>query len=91
MLRHVNDLLDAVRLQAGGLNPTLREEDAAALVHSVADHFSALAKEKHIAFAIAAPAALPVQIDSDKFQRILLNLCRMRSSSRPPAGACAYR
>ena len=74
VLRHVNDLLDVARLKAGRLKPDYTEEDAAALVRSVAGHFSVLAKEKNIEFVVEAPSALPVQVDSDKLRRILLNL-----------------
>jgi PAS domain S-box-containing protein len=74
ILRHVNDLLDIARIHAGRLAPEYSETDAAAIVRVVAEHFSTLATEKHIQFAVETPPALHVQTDLDKLQRILLNL-----------------
>ena len=73
-LRHVNDLLDVARIDAGRLKPEYSETDAATVVRVVADHFSTLADENHIQFVVETPPALPVQTDLDKLQRILLNL-----------------
>lgn len=74
LLRHVDDLLDVARLDAGHLEPQYAKADASELLHSVSDHFSALAGERNIDFTVRAPAALPLEVDPDKLQRILLNL-----------------
>jgi PAS domain S-box-containing protein len=86
LLRHVNDLLDVARLQAGRLKPDYVEEDAAALVRFVAALFSALSREKRIDFSVQTPATLPVQVDVDKLQRILLNLVSNAFKFTPPGG-----
>lgn len=74
VLRHVNDLLDVARLEAGRVKPEYSKADAAALVRLVTDHFSAVADDQHVEFVVDTPPSLRVQIDADKFQRIVLNL-----------------
>lgn len=86
LLRHVNDLLDVARIDAGRVAPEYAEVDAAALVRFASDHFSALAQETGIELEVDAPAGLPVQIDREKLQRILLNLLSNAFKFTPPGG-----
>jgi PAS domain S-box-containing protein len=86
LLRHVEDLLDVARLDAGRLKPSYIETDAVALVRFVSDHFSVLAKEKNIEFTVDVPATLPVQVDRDKLQRMLLNLLSNAFKFTPRGG-----
>jgi signal transduction histidine kinase len=74
LLKHVNDLLDVAKLEAGKMRIEYLDADLSRLVRFVGSHFDSLAQERHMLYAIQAPAALPVQIDADKVHRVLLNL-----------------
>jgi PAS domain S-box-containing protein len=74
LLKHVNDLLDMSKLDAGKLKIELQDVDVAALVRFVASHFAVLADERGIALAIDAGEPCPAAVDPDKLQRVLMNL-----------------
>ena len=46
LLKHVNDLLDMSKLEAGKLKIELQDTDVAALVRFLASHFAVLAAER---------------------------------------------
>ncbi len=87
LLRHVDDLLDVSRLDAGALTARYAETDVAALVRLVADHFTALAREKPVAFTLDAPPSLAAQVDPDKTLRVALNLLSNAFKFTPAGGA----
>jgi signal transduction histidine kinase len=72
--KHVNDLLDTARLEAGKLKPEYAETDVAQLVKLSAANFEGVAAERGMTFTIEAPASLLGQVDPDKLQRVVLNL-----------------
>ena len=72
--KHVEDLLDAARLEAGKLKLEYAYSDVAQLVRLTASNFAGLAEERTIEYRVEAPASTVAQVDSDKVQRILLNL-----------------
>lgn len=74
LLKHVNDLLDVAKLDAGRMAASYAELDVAKLVRLVASHFDALAPQRHIAYAVETPQSLLAQIDPEKLERVLLNL-----------------
>ena len=84
VLRHVNDLLDVVKLEAGRMAIELAEVDVARLVRIAAAHFESLAAERNIAFHVEAPEALPRVLDAAKVQRVLLNLLSNAFKFTPP-------
>jgi signal transduction histidine kinase len=86
LLRHVNDLLDVARLDAGMLQPRYVEVDLARLVHETAANFEAVAAERSITFTVRAPATLPAQVDPDKVVRIVLNLLSNAFKFTPTGG-----
>ena len=61
LLKHVNDLLDMSKLEAGKLKIELQDTDVAALVRFLASHFAVLAAERRIEYAVDAerPASRP--------------------------------
>jgi signal transduction histidine kinase/DNA-binding response OmpR family regulator len=73
LLKHVNDLLDIAKLDAGKLQIVYEQIDLARLLRLVASYFEILAEERGIAFSIHAPETLPAHADADKLQRVLLN------------------
>src|SRR6185436_10326666 len=56
LLKHVNDLLDMSKLEAGKLNIELQDTDVAALVRFLASYFGVLAAERKIDYAVEADA-----------------------------------
>lgn len=84
VLRHVNDLLDVAKLEAGRMAIGLAEVDAARLVRIAAAHFEAVAVERNVSFVVEAPEQLPRVLDAAKFQRILLNLLSNAFKFTPP-------
>jgi signal transduction histidine kinase len=74
LLKHVNDLLDISRLEAGKHSPAYVRTDVAKLVRVTASHFEGLAAERGTKFAVDTPPSLIAEIDPDKIRRVLLNL-----------------
>jgi len=93
LLRHVNDLLDLARLDAGQMALQHADVDVAHLVRAAAGHFDSLARDRCISFTVEAPAALPAQLDPDRYQRVLLNLLSNAFKFTPDAGRirCSLR
>ncbi|MEW5855565.1 MAG: HAMP domain-containing sensor histidine kinase, partial [Myxococcota bacterium] len=86
LLRHVNDLLDISKLEAGRMKLDYSEEDLVTLARFVAGHFEVLARERGIAFRLDVPPALGAQVDQDKLQRVLLNLLANAFKFTPEGG-----
>jgi PAS domain S-box-containing protein len=74
LLKHVNDLLDISKLEAGKLTIDLQDLDVSKLVRFTASHFGVLAAERHIDYLVDADAPCLAAVDRDKFQRVLMNL-----------------
>lgn len=74
LLKHVNDLLDMSKLEAGKLKIELQETDVAALVRFLASHFGVLAAERKITYAVEADEPCLTAADPDKLQRVVMNL-----------------
>lgn len=74
LLKHVNNLLDVARVEAGRMTLRYAEADFARLVRFVAYCFESVAEERKIRFTVEAPERMPAQVDPEKCQRILLNL-----------------
>ena len=62
------------------------EVDLAQLVRLTAANFNALAQEQNIAFLVESPLSFPAQLDSEKIQRVLLNLLSNAFKFTPPGG-----
>src|SRR5206468_11884793 len=86
LIRHVNDLLDVARLDAGRLQPRYVDVDVARLVREAAANFDAAAGPRSIVYAIATPRALGAQLDPDKIVRVVLNLLSNAFKFTPPHG-----
>jgi signal transduction histidine kinase len=86
LLKHVNALLDAAKLEAGAMRSFYAEVDLAALVRLGASNFDSLARERGIAFHIEVPRALVAQVDAEKLERVVLNLLSNAFKFTPAGG-----
>ncbi len=97
LLKHVNDLLDMSKVEAGKLKLELHDSDVAALVRFLASHFAVLAADRGIEYTVDADGPCVAAIDPDKLQRVVMNLLgnafkfvpdggRIRCSLRHSAG-----
>jgi PAS domain S-box-containing protein len=74
LLKHVNDLLDLSKFEAGKLKLALQDMDVASLIRFSASHFDVLAEERSIAFMVQAQQEAISAIDPEKIQRVMMNL-----------------
>jgi signal transduction histidine kinase len=86
LLKHVNDLLDLSKLEAGAMAPVYSPVDLAHLVRLTAGHFETVAADRKIAFVVEAPQTLSAEVDADKIQRVLLNLLSNAFKFTPGGG-----
>lgn len=87
LIRHVSDLLDVSKLEAGRMVMTYSKVDLARLVRFVSSHFDLLADEKKIDYDIRTPETLPAEIDTEKCSRILFNLLSNAFKFTPEEGS----
>jgi signal transduction histidine kinase len=75
LLGHINALLDAAKLEAGGIRPSYADVDMAVLVRTVAAFFESRAVERDVNLVVATPPeSTDVQLDPEQIRRILFNL-----------------
>ena len=89
LYRHVSDLLDIARIDAGRLQIRYAQIDLAGLTRFIASHFEALARARGIRYLREIPDALSAQADAEKYQRILLNLLSNAFKFTPDGGEVA--
>jgi PAS domain S-box-containing protein len=86
LLKHVNDLLDLAKLDAGKMTMDYVDTDVARMVRTVAAHFDALAPQKSISYAVLAPDVARAEVDPEKMERVLLNLLSNAFKFTPHGG-----
>jgi PAS domain S-box-containing protein len=91
LLRHVNDLLDLAKADAGRIAADYAQIDLAHLVRRVASDFESLAGDSGIEFRIEAPGPLPAECDSPKMERVLINLLSNAFKFTPGGGTVTIR
>ena len=91
LYRHVTDLLDAAKLEAGRMTLAWAQLDLASLVRTMASHFESLSTERHTDYTVTAPETLPAEADGEKLQRVLINLLSNAFKFTPEGGAIALR
>jgi PAS domain S-box-containing protein len=87
--RHVDDLLDLSRVDAGSMLMCHAEVDLAALVRATCAYFETMAAQRGMRYAVQVPLRLQAQVDPDKFRRILLNLLANAFKFTPDGGSVA--
>lgn len=91
LIKHVNDLLDVAKLDAKGMELNYQPLDLAQLIRLTAAHFDALVIERDLRFTISTPETLRLEADSEKLQRVLLNLFSNAFKFTPDHGAINCR
>ena len=86
LLKHVNDLLDLAKLDAGKMTMDYVDIDLARMVRTVAAHFDALAPQKSISYAVLAPGVARAEVDPEKMERVVLNLLSNAFKFTPQGG-----
>lgn len=91
LYRHVTDLLDVAKLEAGKMGMRYAQVDLGYLVRLTSSNFESVAAEKYIHYTVDAPTELPAQVDGEKFQRVLLNLLSNAFKFTPIEGSIAVK
>lgn len=86
LLRHVNDLLNVAKGEAGKLKATYSEVDVAELVRTTSAHFDGFAADRNIDYAVEVTGAILVEVDGSKLQRAVLNLLSNAFKFTPAGG-----
>ncbi|MDQ3908020.1 MAG: HAMP domain-containing histidine kinase, partial [Acidobacteriota bacterium] len=93
LLKHVNDLLDISKLEAGKMIASYSETDLAELLRLTSAHFQSFASERGIDFKVDAPGSLRAEADAEKLQRVIINLLSNAFKFTPDGGrvSCTLR
>lgn len=86
LLKYVNDLLDLAKLEADRLPLHYSHVDLSVVTRTVCAHFEALAEYKSLSYVIDVPASLEVDVDVEKYERIVLNLLSNAFKFSPDGG-----
>jgi signal transduction histidine kinase/FixJ family two-component response regulator len=74
LLKHVTDLLDVAKLEAGRMELDRSDVDLVALVRRTVSLFEIVARERSVELSVETPDALWASVDGAKLERVLLNL-----------------
>jgi PAS domain S-box-containing protein len=93
LLKHVNSLLDLSRIEANKSSCDYVEmKDYATFIRQLCSNFEILAKEKSINFDINTPhTPLTVQCDSEKMEKVVLNLLSNAFKFTPAFGQISVK
>jgi signal transduction histidine kinase len=86
LLRHVDDLLDITRLEAGQMTLHVAPVDLAQLVRRTAAHFEVLARDRRMIFAVEALPSLSASVDAEHIERVLVNVLANAFKFTPDGG-----
>lgn len=87
LLRHVNDLLDISKLEAGRMIIRHVDVNLSRFVRFIGLAFDSLAVEKHINYTVDTSVPIHAQIDPEKCQRIIINLLSNATKFTPTGGS----
>lgn len=93
LLRHVNDLLDMSKLEAGRMTVDYSDADLAGLVRRVSALFESIGQDRKLTLTVHTPDVCRAQIDPAKIERVLMNLLANAMKVTPAGGraACALQ
>lgn len=86
LLKHVNDLLDISKLEAGRMEIEYTAVDIVQLLQVSLAHFETIARQKQITISSSFPESLIVLIDAAKIEHVLLNLLSNACKFTPASG-----
>ncbi len=86
LLKHVSDLLDVAKLEAGRMDLDRSRLDLVELVGRTVSLFEIVARERRVELSLATPDSLPFVADSQKLERVLLNLLSNAMKFVPDGG-----
>lgn len=84
--RHVNNLLDAARLEAGAVQPNYAHVDVAEHLRLGAALFESLAVDRDIEFSVNADQPVTAELDPEHLHQILVNLLSNAFKFTRPSG-----
>jgi|GEM_PF-6553878 len=84
LLKHVNDLLEIAKLDAGKMTLNYANVDLVKLVEQIVSLFESRTQVHELFFSINAPEQILAQLDLDKIQRVLINLISNAVKFSPP-------
>ncbi len=87
LLRHVNDLLHAAKLESETVSLDYEEVDLASLAAIIVDTFRGEAERRHQMLTLSAPDALICECDRGQVERVLVNLIGNALKFTPEGGA----
>jgi signal transduction histidine kinase len=90
LLKHVNDLLDVSKLEAGKMGPQIHSQDLSYRMRLVASHFEVLAAEQNIKLIIDVPDKLVAEFDPNMIDRVALNLLSNAFKFVPAGGIVRF-
>lgn len=86
LLKHVNDLLDVTKLESGKMPLTYSRVNLTKLLQQTIALFDARIKERNLTFTVTIPKDIIAEVDSDKIQRIIMNLVSNAIKFTPEKG-----
>lgn len=86
LLKHVNDLLDVAKLEAGKFSSAYTKIDVARLSRQIAINFEKITQARSIAYQIETPNALEADVDVEKFGKVLTKLLSNAVKFTPDGG-----
>ncbi|EME69548.1 PAS domain S-box [Paramagnetospirillum caucaseum] len=89
LYRHVSNLLDISKLEAGRMLIHYVQVDLAREIRLIASHFESLAEGRRIQYGVRGLSELPAQVDQEMVERILLNLLANAFRHTPDGGSVA--
>lgn len=91
LFRHVSDLLDAAKLEAGRKQARYAKFDLSALARVTAAQFESMARERGLDVLVDAPGCLDVEADAEMVQRVIVNLLANAVKFTPRGGHVELR
>ncbi len=87
LLKLVNQLLDAARMESGRLTLDVRPVDTAAFLQEIANRFTQLSAQKRIDFQVRLPdEGVTAYFDADQIEKVVANLLSNAFKFTPEAG-----
>ena len=86
LYRHVSDLLDISKLEARQMTLQYSRVNIAGPTRLITSYFESLASSKNIHYVLKQPDELIVEVDVEKYQRILQNILSNAFRYTPPEG-----